>query len=103
MLPTDTEWAVNFWSENQDSLNYEFSGLTGTPLTHLQIAAAIADIKADPFTKTIPTHRLSITELRAEIVGGWGNHRDVTTAFAIAGGHTDGILESEITAILSQI
>ncbi len=101
VLPTDTEWAVNEWTENLLSLSYEFTGLTGTPLTMKQIQAAINDIKADPATKTIPTHRLSLTEIRGETVGGWGNHRDVTHAHAIAGGHTDGILEREIEIILA--
>ena len=99
--PTDTEWATDNWNENLISLSYEFTGLNGTPLTHAQIQAAIADIKADPATKTIATHRLSIAEIRGGEASGWANHIDVTTAYAIAGGHTDGILESEITEILS--
>ena len=98
--PTDTEWSVDVWQEDIISLSYEFTGLNGTPLTPAQIHAAIADIKADPATKTIPTHRLSLAEMRNDVVGGWANHKDVTDAYSIAGGHTDAILETEISAIL---
>ena len=101
--PTDTEWATDNWNENLDSLSYEFTGLNGTPLTHAQIQAAIADIKADPATKTIATHRLSITEIRGGHGSGWANHKDVTTAYATPGGHVDGISESEIALILAEL
>ena len=101
--PTDTEWATDNWNENLVSLSYEFTGLNGTPLTRAQIQAAIADIKADPATKTIATHRLSITEIRGGQASGWANHKDVTTAYATPGGHVDGISESEITLILAEL
>ena len=101
--PTDTEWATDNWNENLVSLSYEFTGLNGTPLTRAQIQAAIADIKADPATKTIATHRLSIREIRGDQVSGWANHKDVTTAYATPGGHVDGISESEITLILAEL
>ena len=98
--PADTEWAVNQFDENQISLSYEFTGLNGTPLTAKQIAAAIADIKADPATKGIASHRMSIAEVANHTTSGWGNHADVTKAYKIAGGHTDGISEAEILQIL---
>jgi len=99
--PTDTEWATDNWAENLDSLSYEFTGLNGTPLTPAQIHAAIADINADPATKTIAKHRLSLVEIKGGQVSGWANHKDVTDAYSIPGGHTDGILETEITVILA--
>ena len=102
-LPTDTEWAVNEWDENEISLSYEFTGLNNTPLTAKQIAAVIADIKADKADKTIANHRLSIAEIPPRKVSGWANHHDVTTAYKIAGGHTDGISEAEIAQILAGI
>ena len=85
----------------RDSLSYEFTGLNGTPLTPAQIHAAIADINADPATKTIAKHRLSLVEIKGGQVSGWANHKDVTDAYSIPGGHTDGILETEITVILA--
>lgn len=103
VLPTDTEWAVNQWGENQISLSYEFTGLNGTPLTSRQIKAVIADIKADKATKGIANHRLTITEIPALKASGWANHRDVTLAYHISGGHTDGIREDEIAQILKGI
>ena len=103
VLPTDTEWAVDEWPENQRSLSYEFTGLNGTPLTSKQISAIIADIKADSATKGIADHRLSVAEIAPEKVSGWANHVDVTHAYAIAGGHTDGISEAEIAKILAGI
>lgn len=99
----DTEWAVNEWDENQISLSYEFTGLNGTPLTAEQINAVIQDIKRDPNTKTIANHRLNVSEIAPRLVSGWGNHADVTKAYTIAGGHTDGISEAEIAQILKGI
>ena len=97
---TDTAWAVDVWGENQISLSYEFTGLNGSPLTPAQIKAAIADIKNDPATKKIAPKRLSIADIKAGKASGWANHRDVTVAYKIAGGHTDGISEAEIAQIL---
>ena len=97
---TDTEWAVNELDENLISFSIEFTGLNGTPLTAKQIASAIAFIKGDKLIAAIPKHRLSITEIPPRKVGGWANHRDVTTAYKIAGGHTDAISEPEIAQIL---
>lgn len=104
VLPADTEWATNEWIENERSLNYEFTGLNGTPLTPQQIAAAIADIKADPATKGIVTHRLTLPEildLSSHFASGWANHLDVTRAFKIPGGHVDAISEEEVRQILA--
>jgi hypothetical protein len=103
VLPTDTAWAVNEWDENEISLSYEFTGLNGTPLTAKQISAVIADIKSDAATKKIANHRLLIAEIKPRKVSGWGNHADVTKAYSIAGGHTDGISEKEIAQILAGI
>jgi len=99
--PTDTEWATDNWEENLLSLSYEFTGLNGTPLTPLQIKAAIEDIKADPATKTISNHRLTIAEIKAEHASGWGNHHDVTIAYQTPNGHVDAISEAEIAEILA--
>lgn len=102
-LAKDTEYALNQLDENKISLSYEFTGLNGTPLTKAQIKAVIADIKADPFTKGIKPHRLSLGEIRPRKVSGWGNHADITRAYGISGGHTDAISEGEITQIINGI
>ena len=96
----DTEYAVNQLDENMISLSYEFCGLQGTPLTAKQIAAFVADVKADPYTKGIAKHRLAIAEIVARKVSGWANHHDVTLAYPIPNGHVDGISEKEIAQIL---
>ena len=93
-------WAVDEWDENEISCSIEFTGLNGTPLTNLQIAAAIQLIRGDAVLKTIANHRLAIAEITPRKVSGWGNHKDVTTAYNIAGGHQDAISETEIGAIL---
>ena len=103
VLATDTEFAVNEWDENMISLNYEFTGLQGSKLTPAQIKAVAADIKADPNAKGIANHRLSIAEIKPRKVSGWANHKDVTTAYSIFGGHTDAISEAEIAQILKAI
>lgn len=102
-LSTDTEWAVDEWDENEISVSYEFTGLNGTPLTAKQIATAIKVIKADKAVKKIANHRLTISEIPPRKVSGWANHHDITTAYKIAGGHTDGISEAEISQILAGI
>ena len=99
---TDTEWADNQWQENVMSLNYEFTGLNGSPLTPKQISAVVSDIKADLYTKGIAPHRLSQAEIKGEKVSGWGTHADITHAYSIAGGHMDSISESEIQEILDR-
>lgn len=103
VLAQDTEYAVAQQFENQISLNIEFTGLQGTPLTAQQIASAIAFIKSDPAFKTIANHRLSIGEIPLHKTSGWGNHKDVTVAYRIFGGHTDAISEAEIAQILKGI
>ena len=97
----DTAWAVDVWGENIISLSYEFTGPNGSPLTLAQIRAAIADIRADKATKKIAGHRLSIAEIKAGKVSGWANHRDVTAAYRIFGGHVDAISDKEIALILN--
>ena len=99
--PADTSWAVDVWGENQISLSYEFTGLNGSPLTPAQIKAAITDIKADPATKKISSIRLTISQIKAGKASGWANHKDVTLAYLIAGGHSDAISETEIAQILA--
>ena len=103
VLPTDASWATDQWDENQMSLSYEFCGLNGSKLTAKQISAVIADIKADRATKGIANHRLTLGEIKLRKVSGWGNHVDVTRAYAIQGGHTDAISEAEIKQILAGI
>ena len=100
---TDTEWAVDVWDENLISLSYEFTGLNNTPLTPAQIKAVIADIKADPATKSIANTRMTLKQVADHGASGWANHKDGTAAFKIAGGHTDGISETELLKILEGI
>jgi len=111
-LPKDTEYAVADPILNEKSLNYEFTGVNGTALTALQISAAAADIKADPATKSIPNHRLSLAEILAihnghpinGVTGGWCTHKDITLAVKGPGmTHTDYITEAEIAELLKGI
>lgn len=103
VLATDTEWATDDWGINQESLNYEITGLNGSPVTSAQLNALIADIKADPATKGIANHRLTLAEIATRKVSGWCTHKDITAALKIAGGHTDYITEAEISQILGGI
>ena len=100
VAPENTEWAVDVFSENLRSLSYEFTGLNGSPLTPAQIKAAISDIKADKSTKKIKSYRLKVGEIKGTL-SGWANHKDITVAYSIPGGHVDGISESEIMTILN--
>ena len=103
VFATDTEYALNQQFENQISVNIEFTGLQGTALTSKQTAAAIAFITSDPAFRAIANRRLSLKQIRGQKVSGWGNHADVTHAYKIYGGHTDGISEAEIAQILARI
>jgi len=111
-LPKDTEYAVADPILNMDSLNYELTGVNGTAITPAQMKALIADIKADPATKTIPNHRLSALEILAihsgkkiqGLNGGWCTHKDITLAIKGPGmTHTDYITEAEIHTALTGI
>jgi hypothetical protein len=111
-LPKDTEYAVADPILNEKSLNYELTGVNGTALTDHQISTVIADIKADPATKTIPNHRLSLNEILAihsgrkiaGLNGGWCTHKDITLAVKAPGmTHTDYISEAEIKQILTGV
>ena len=103
-LPKDTEYAVADPILNQESLNYELAGVNGSSLTPKQIAALIADIKADPATKKIPNHRLTPKEIVSRKVGGWCTHKDITLAVRGPGmSHTDYITETELVTILKGI
>ena len=97
---TNTAWADNQWVENEISINIEFDGQEGTPLTPLQISSAIFLIKTDPALSKLPKHRLTLSEILTEKVAGFGCHKDVTLAYKIAGGHTDNISEAELSEIL---
>ena len=99
----NTSWSVDNWDENLISYSIEFCGVNGSKLSAKQIATAIAFIKADPLLKAVANHRLSIAEIAPRKVGGYGNHKDVTTAYKIAGGHTDYISEAEIKQILTEV
>lgn len=110
--PTDTAYAAADPVINMESLNYEFTGVNGSPLVAKQIASLVVDIKADPATKHIPNHRLSLAEILAihlghpinSITGGWCTHKDVTLAIKGPGmTHTDYITEPEIVTILKGI
>jgi N-acetylmuramoyl-L-alanine amidase len=103
VLLQDTEWAADNYPINQVSLNYEFTGLNGSPLTHAQIIAVIADIKADPAAKRIANHILTTQEIVRVDVSGWCSHHDITNAFHIYGGHVDAISSSELAQILAGI
>ena len=103
VMPKDTAWAVNEWDENEISVSIEFTGLNGTPLRMAQINGAIQAINQETNLRRIAKHRLSISEIPQRLVSGWGNHKDVTVAYNIAGGHTDGITETEIQAIFNGI
>lgn len=100
---SNTSWSVDNWDENLISYSIEFCGTNGSKLSPKQIATAIAFIKGDPLLKVVANHRLSIAEIPPRKIGGFGNHKDVTTAYKIAGGHTDYITEAEITAILKGV
>lgn len=103
VLPADTEYAVAEPHENAISLNIEFTGTQGSPLTKKQIMAAIVFIKSDKNFKTIANRRLTLAQIVGGVVPGWGNHRDVTLAYKIPNGHMDGISEAEIAQILKGI
>ena len=111
-LPKDTEYAVADPTLNAETLNYELAGVNGTPITAPQMAKLIALIKADPATKTIPNHRLSLAEILAihnghpinGVTGGWCTHKDITLAVKGPGmTHTDFITEAEIATALKGI
>ena len=109
-LPKDTEYAVADGVLNAESLNYELAGVNGTPITAPQMATLISDVKADPATKTIPNHRLSLAEILAAhngkptCAGGWCTHKDITLAVKGPGmSHTDYITEAEIATALHGI
>ena len=111
-LPKDTEYAVADPILNMESLNYELTGVNGTAITAPQMKALIADVKADPATKKIPNHRLSLAEILAihngkpinGVMGGWCTHKDITLAVKGPGmSHTDYITEAEIATALKGI
>ena len=102
-LPKDTEFATDDWVLNTESLNYELTGTNGSVLTPAQLQALIADIKADPATKQIANHRLSLADIASRRVSGWCTHRDITIALKIAGGHTDFIGEGVINRVLKAV
>ena len=111
-LPKDTEYAVADPILNNKSLNWELTGVNGVAVTPLQMKALIADIKADPATKTIPNHRLTLAEILAihnghpinRITGGWCTHKDITLAVKGQGmTHTDYITEAELASLLKGI
>ena len=102
-LPNMIEWATDDWPINLESLNYEFTGKNLTPLTSKQIAAFIADVKADPASKTIAPHRLTQAEIKTRKVSGWCTHFDITTALSIPGGHVDRISEAELAQLSAGI
>ena len=100
---SNTAWAVDNWDENLISYSIEFTGVNGSALTPKQIATCISFIKGDPLLKAVTNHRLTIAEIPPRKVGGYGCHKDVTTAYKIAGGHTDYISEAELQAILKGV
>ena len=100
---TATGYSVDELDENFRSYSIEFTGLNGTKLTPKAIAAAIAFIKSKPALMAIHNHRLTLTEIPAGKVSGWGNHVDVTRAYKIYGGHTDGISNIELAVILKGV
>ena len=99
----NTSWSVDNWDENLISYSIEFSGLNNSKLTPKQISTAVAFIKADPLLMKIANHRLTVKEIPARKVSGWGTHKDVTAGYAIAGGHTDYISEIELSQILKEV
>ena len=101
---SNTSWAVDQFDENLISYSIEFCGLNNTPLTPKQISTAIAFIKADPLLRAVPLHRLTVAQIKPRKVGGYGCHKDVTSAYKDPGmSHVDAITELEIAAILKGV
>lgn len=100
---TVTEWATDDWGLNQESVNYELTGLNGSVVTSPQMTALIADVKSDPSTKGIAHKRLTLAEIATRNVSGWCDHADITAALHIAGGHTDAVSPAEFATFLKGI
>lgn len=100
---TVTEWATDDWGLNQESANYELTGLNLTVITPAQMNALIADVKSDPATKGIAHHRLTLAEIATRSVSGWCTHKDISTALHIAGGHQDTVSDAEFATFLAGI
>ena len=100
---TACAYAVAQLDENFGSISIEFTGLNNTPLSPFQIKSAISLIRGNAHLKSVQPHRLAIAEITPRKVSGYANHADVTTAYAISGGHTDKITEVELELILKGV
>jgi N-acetyl-anhydromuramyl-L-alanine amidase AmpD len=91
----DTAWATGVWAQNQISINIEIAGKASQTPSQWQDAYSVATLnKAAELValfchlENIPIVHLTPAQTKAGAAGING-HKDVTAAYAIAGGHTD--------------
>jgi len=94
VLDTDTAWAVDQFDANQASLSIELAGSSSQ--TQLQWNDAYSkgelDLAAHLCAELAVKYNIPVVKLQVTSVkfgSGFIGHNDVTTAYNIAGGHTD--------------